>query len=65
MIVAGSTVYLAGCIGTDAQGKLIPGTIQDRTRQALDNARKRLEFINLDLTDGWSATRAVLEPEAD
>lgn len=54
MIVSGKTVYLAGAVGTDKSGHFIPGTIQDRTRQALRNAEERLQFIGLDLSDGTS-----------
>lgn len=48
-------VYLAGCIGNDDQGKLVEGTIQDRTRRALFNAERRLQSVGLDLSDGMSS----------
>jgi 2-iminobutanoate/2-iminopropanoate deaminase len=47
-------VYLAGCIGNDDQGKLVDGTIQDRTKRALFNAERRLQSAGLDLSDGTS-----------
>lgn len=52
MIVSGHTVYLAGVIGNNDQGEMIPGTIKDRTTQALRNAESRLALIGLDLSDG-------------
>ena len=51
MIVSGHLVFLAGAIG-DKQGKLVEGTIQDRTRQAFQNVADRLSVIGLGLEDG-------------
>jgi reactive intermediate/imine deaminase len=39
----GRMLYLSGQIGTDAQGRLVPGGIVAETRQALDNIRAVLE----------------------
>ncbi|BGP36171.1 hypothetical protein JCM10450v2_000069 [Rhodotorula kratochvilovae] len=55
MIVSGHLVFLAGAIG-DKQGKLVEGTIQDRTRQAFQNVADRLSVIGLGLEDVVSVT---------
>src|SRR5512142_2670434 len=39
----GNMVYLAGQIGIDAAGKVVPGGIAAETRQAMDNIRATLE----------------------
>ncbi len=39
----GDMLYLAGQIGIDAAGKVVPGGIRAETRQALDNIRATLE----------------------
>src|SRR3712207_4220872 len=38
----GDLLFLAGQIGTDASGRLIPGGIQPETRQTLENIRTEL-----------------------
>ncbi|AFR95069.1 hypothetical protein C343_03159 [Cryptococcus neoformans C23] len=65
MIVSGKTVYLAGAVGTDKSGQFIPGTIKDRTRQALRNAEERLQFLGLDLSDVVSVTIFLSKYEED
>ena len=54
MIVSGNTVYLAGVIGVDSEGKFVEGTIKDRTNAALQLAKNRLSLVGLDLGDGMS-----------
>ncbi|HEX3929046.1 MAG TPA: RidA family protein [Gemmatimonadales bacterium] len=39
----GSMLYLAGQMGTDANGKIVAGGIENETRQALANMRTVLE----------------------
>jgi 2-iminobutanoate/2-iminopropanoate deaminase len=39
----GDMLYLAGQIGTDSSGKVVPGGIQAETRQALSNIRDLLQ----------------------
>lgn len=39
----GNMLYLAGQIGTDAAGNVVPGGIAAETRQTLDNIRATLE----------------------
>src|SRR5512142_2460385 len=39
----GNMLYLAGQIGTDAAGNVVPGGITAETRQAMDNIRATLE----------------------
>jgi enamine deaminase RidA (YjgF/YER057c/UK114 family) len=55
-------VYLAGCIGNDDQGKIVEGTIQDRTRRALFNAERRLRSVGLDLSDGMFLSTVLALP---
>jgi 2-iminobutanoate/2-iminopropanoate deaminase len=38
----GDLLFLAGQIGTDASGRLVPGGIQPETRQTLENIRAEL-----------------------
>ena len=38
----GELLFLAGQIGTDASGRLVPGGIQAETRQTLENVRAEL-----------------------
>ena len=38
----GDVLFLAGQIGTDASGRLVPGGIQPETRQTLENIRAEL-----------------------
>ena len=38
----GDLLFLAGQIGTDASGRLVPGGIQPETRQTLENIRTEL-----------------------
>ena len=39
----GDLLFLAGKIGTDASGKLVPGGIKEETRQVMENIRAELE----------------------
>jgi reactive intermediate/imine deaminase len=39
----GSMLYLAGQLGTDSTGNLVPGGVEAETRQALTNIKKLLE----------------------
>jgi 2-iminobutanoate/2-iminopropanoate deaminase len=39
----GELLFLAGQIGTDASGRLVPGGIQPETRQTLENIRAELQ----------------------
>lgn len=50
--MSGQTVYLAGVIGIDFEGKFVEGTIKDRTTAALKLAEARLALVGLDLSDG-------------
>ncbi len=40
---AGDLLFLSGRMGTDAEGRLVPGGIQPETRQALENIQAELE----------------------
>jgi reactive intermediate/imine deaminase len=46
----GDLLFLAGQIGTDASGRLVPGGIQPETRQTLENIRAELRRNGLDMT---------------
>lgn len=56
VVVSGNTVYLAGVLGTDSEGKLVSGGVKKETVQALKNASERLGHVGLDLSDGESST---------
>jgi 2-iminobutanoate/2-iminopropanoate deaminase len=43
VVRVGNVLYLAGQLGTDATGKLVPGGIAAETRQAMDNIKALLE----------------------
>jgi reactive intermediate/imine deaminase len=45
----GDLLFLAGQIGTDATGRLVPGGIQPETRQTLENIRAELRRHGLDM----------------
>ncbi|WOO76451.1 RutC family protein [Vanrija pseudolonga] len=55
-IRSGDKVYLAGLIGTGADGALVAGGVQAETVQALKNATERLAHAGLDLSDVISVT---------
>ena len=57
-IVSGNTVYLSGVIGSDKDGKIVEGSIKDRTQAALDRTSDRLATLGLDLSDGESGRPA-------
>jgi 2-iminobutanoate/2-iminopropanoate deaminase len=43
VVRVGNVLYLAGQLGTDATGKLVPGGIAAETRQAMDNIKALVE----------------------
>jgi 2-iminobutanoate/2-iminopropanoate deaminase len=45
----GNLLFLAGQIGTDASGRLVPGGIQAETRQTLENIRAELRRNGLEM----------------
>lgn len=49
----GQTLYLAGQCGM-VDGKMIPGTVKDRTWMAIENVKKVLAASNMTLRDGTS-----------
>ena len=42
-VEVGNLLFLAGKVGTDASGKLVPGGVGPETRQTLENIREVLE----------------------
>ncbi|KAK1924101.1 Endoribonuclease L-PSP/chorismate mutase-like protein [Papiliotrema laurentii] len=65
MIVSGSSVYLSGVVGVDANGQFVEGTIQDRTRAALGVAKRRLALLGLDLGDVVSVQIFLVDYNSD
>jgi hypothetical protein len=45
-------VFSAGAVGEDEQGKLVEGTVRDRTKSAMQVVERRLATVGLDWTDG-------------
>src|SRR5436190_21541088 len=43
VVVSGALVYTAGQVGHDASGGIVPGGVEEQTRQALENLRLCLE----------------------
>lgn len=50
-VVANGTVYCSGSIGIDTTGKLIEGTIGDRTHQAIKNLTAVLEAAGTNINN--------------
>ncbi|ALL68424.1 Putative translation initiation inhibitor, yjgF family [Paraburkholderia caribensis MBA4] len=48
---AGNTIYLAGHVGRDANGKVVEGGIAAQTEQAFQNLRRTLEAADATLGD--------------
>lgn len=59
LIVSGDKAYLAGVLGTDASGALVPGGVKAEAVQALKNAAERLGHAGLDLSDGERVRFAI------
>jgi 2-iminobutanoate/2-iminopropanoate deaminase len=51
VVVSGDMVYTAGQVAFDAEGSLVPGGIEEQTRQALENVRACLEAAGCTLDD--------------
>ena len=43
VVRAGDWLFVSGTLGTDAQGRLVPGGIQPETRQLMENIRATVE----------------------
>ncbi|GAA6022739.1 hypothetical protein JCM10207_008085 [Rhodosporidiobolus poonsookiae] len=56
LIVSKGHVYIAGAIGDHQDGKLVAGTVQDRTKRAFANVADRLSLLGLGLEDIVSVT---------
>jgi hypothetical protein len=57
VIVSGGLVFSAGAVGEDEMGKLVEGTVRDRTRAAMQVVKRRLGTVGLDWTDGEFSLR--------
>jgi 2-iminobutanoate/2-iminopropanoate deaminase len=51
VVVSGDLVYTAGQVGTDAQGAIVEGGVEEQARQALENLRLCLEAAGCGLRD--------------
>jgi reactive intermediate/imine deaminase len=51
IVEAGNTIYLAGMLGTGADGQLAAGGIEGETKQALENIRAALGRVNATMDD--------------
>ncbi|KAK5224155.1 hypothetical protein LTR16_012782, partial [Cryomyces antarcticus] len=49
-IQAGSTVYVSGQIPADAQGKLVEGSVGEKTESCCQNIRAVLEAAGTDIS---------------
>jgi 2-iminobutanoate/2-iminopropanoate deaminase len=56
LVEADGLVFVAGQLGDDAIGKVVPGGISAEARQMLVNVRARLQLVGLDLSDVVKAT---------
>jgi hypothetical protein len=52
MFVSGDKVYLAGVIGVDDMGNVVPGGVAMEATVELKTAAKGLALVDLDLSDG-------------
>jgi 2-iminobutanoate/2-iminopropanoate deaminase len=61
---AGNLVFVAGQVAVDEHGTLVgKGDIASQTRQVLDNVRKVLQAVDLDLKDVVSTTVYITDFE--
>lgn len=58
---AGSTLYLSGQLGIDAEGSVVPGGIAAETRQAMENIRAVLEKYGASLDRVVKVTIMMLD----
>jgi reactive intermediate/imine deaminase len=63
-VQVGDMLYLAGQLGTDSTGKLVPGGIQPETRQTLENIKAALARRGATLNDVVKCT-AMLRDMAE
>ncbi|RSH87131.1 hypothetical protein EHS25_003622 [Saitozyma podzolica] len=65
VIVSGGLVFSAGAVGEDEQGKLVEGTVRDRTKAAMQVVERRLATVGLDWTDVVHVTIYLSKYEQD
>ena len=51
IVEVGNTIYLAGMLGTGADGQLVPGGIEAETRSSMENIRAALGRVNATMDD--------------
>ena len=51
IVEVGNTIYLAGMLGTGADGQLVAGGIEPETRQSMENIRAALARVNATMDD--------------
>ena len=62
-IRAGDFVFLSGQLGLDESNRLVPGSIAEQTRQALDNVRRLLALAGCTLGHVVKVNAWVTAPE--
>ena len=61
---AGDLIYVSGTMATDAQGKLVPGTIREQTRRTLENIAQVLKAADVGL-DRAASVHVYLKNASD
>ncbi|NOT62891.1 MAG: RidA family protein, partial [Acidobacteria bacterium] len=61
---AGDVIYVSGAMATDAQGKLVAGTIQEQTRRTLENIAQTLKAAGVGL-DRAASVHVYLKNASD
>ena len=62
-IRAGDFVFLSGQLGLDESNRLVPGSIAEQTRQALENVRRMLALADCTLGHVVKVNAFVTAPE--
>lgn len=61
VVVSGENVFTAGQVGFDENGDLVPGAIQEQTRQALENVRTCLAAAGCTMADVVKVTAFLVD----
>ena len=63
-VKAGNTIYLAGHVGRDVNGKVVEGGIEAQTAQAFENIKRTLDAAGATLADIVKLTIHVTDIDA-
>jgi 2-iminobutanoate/2-iminopropanoate deaminase len=63
-VQAGDLIYVSGTMATDANGKLVPGTIQEQTKRTLENIAQILKAAGVGL-DRTASVHVYLKNASD